>query len=69
MIETLISVLVYLIIAGLIWWAAITVIGVLPIPEPFKTVVRVVLIVILCLILIYALAPLLHVAAIGPRAR
>ncbi len=60
MIETLISVLIYLIIAGLIWWAVTTILGVLPIPEPIKTVVNVILIVILCLILIYALLPLLH---------
>lgn len=61
MIETLISVVTYLIIAGLIWWAVTTIIGVLPLPEPIKTVVNVCLIVIICLIVIYALLPLVHV--------
>ncbi len=63
MIETLISVVIYLVIAGLIWWAVSTIIGVLTLPEPIKTVVNVILIVILCLIVIMALLPLAHVHA------
>lgn len=59
MVETLISVIVYLIIAGLIWWAITTVLGVIPLPEPIRTVVNVLLVVVLCLIVIYALMPLL----------
>jgi hypothetical protein len=59
MIETLISVVIYLIIAGLIWWAMTTILGVIPLPEPIKTVVNVLMIVILCLIVIYALMPLI----------
>ena len=60
MIELLISIIVYLIIAGLIWWAVTTILGVVPIPEPIKTVIRVLMIVVLCLIVLYALLPLLH---------
>ena len=60
MIETLIAIIIYLLIAGLIYWAVITILGVVPIPEPIKTVVRVLLIVVVCLIVIYALLPLLH---------
>lgn len=63
MIEALISVVIYLVIAGLIWWAVTTILGVIPLPEPIKTVVNVILIVVLCLIVIYALLPLLHVPA------
>lgn len=65
MIETLISVIIYLLIAGLIWWAVTTILGVIPLPEPIKTVINVLLVVVLCLIVIYALLPLLHV----PRLR
>lgn len=61
MVETLISIVIWLIIVGLIWWAVTTILGVLPIPEPIKTVINVILIVILCLIVIFALLPLLHV--------
>lgn len=59
MIDVLISVLIYLIIAGLIWWAVSTILNVIPLPEPIKTVVNVILIVILCLIVIAALMPLI----------
>lgn len=67
MIETLISIIVYLIVAGLIWWAVTTILGVIPLPEPIKTVVNVLLIVVLCLILIYALLPLANLPV--PRLR
>lgn len=60
MIETLISIVIYLVVAGLIWWAVTTILAVIPLPEPFKTVINVIMIVILCLILIYALLPLAH---------
>ena len=59
MIEVLISVVIYLIVAGLIWWAVSTILSVIPLPEPIKTVINVVMIVILCLIVIYALVPLI----------
>ena len=59
MIETLIALIVYLIIAGLIWWAVTTILGINPIPEPIKTVIRVLMIVVLCLIVIFALLQLL----------
>lgn len=61
MINALVGVLVALLIAGLLYWAITTILGVLPIPEPIKTVVNVILIVIICLICIYALVPLLGV--------
>lgn len=59
MIETLISVIILLIVVGLIWWAVTTILGVMPVPEPIKTVINVLLIVVLCLIVIYALVPLI----------
>lgn len=55
MIEPLISLVVYLVIAGLIWWAVSTIVNAIPMPEPIKTVVNVVMIVIICLIVLYAL--------------
>ena len=55
MIEALITLVIYLVIVGLLWWAATTILAVIPLPEPIKTVVRVLLIVILCLVVIYAL--------------
>lgn len=63
MIQALISVIIYLIIAGLIWWAVSTILNVLPVPEPIKTVINVLLVVVLVLIVLYALLPLLHISA------
>lgn len=59
MIDTLITLLIYLIVLGLIWWAVETIIGVLPLPPPIKTVVHVILIVVLCLIIISLLLSLI----------
>lgn len=68
MIETLITVIVYLLIAGLIWWAVTTILGIIPIPEPIRTVINVLMIVVLCLIVIYALLPLIpHGGAVRLR--
>ena len=69
MIQVLISVVIYLIIAGLIWWAVTTILAVIPLPEPIKTVVNVIMIVILCLIVIYALLPLIPGGGYHPLLR
>ena len=65
MVETLISIIILLIVVGLVWWAVTTILGVIPLPEPIKTVINVLMIVVLCLIVIYALVPLIHI----PRLR
>ena len=59
MVETLITLVIYLIIVGLIWWAVTTILAVIPLPEPIKTVINVLMIVILCLIVIFALLNLI----------
>jgi len=68
MVETLIQLVVYLVIAGLIWWAVSTIINVIPLPEPIKTVINVIMIVIICLIVLYALLGVLgHVPRLSIR--
>lgn len=59
MVDTLITLVIYLVVLGLIWWAVTTILAVIPLPEPIKTVVNVVMIVILCLIVISLLLGLL----------
>lgn len=59
MIETLITLVVYLIVVGLLWWAVTTILGVLPLPEPIKTVINVIMVVVLCVIVVYALLGLI----------
>lgn len=48
MIEMLFTIIVFCIVAGLIWWL----VTLLPLPEPFPTVIRVCVVVILILILL-----------------
>jgi len=63
MIESLIALLIWLVVLGLIYWLATVVIAALPIPEPIKSVVRIIVLVIVILILIYLLVgflPPLH---------
>ena len=60
MIGTLISLIIYLIIVGILWWAGNAVLQILSpyIGEPFMSIIRVILIVILALILISVLLQL-----------
>jgi hypothetical protein len=62
MIGALINLLIYLIIVGIIYWAVITILPLIPLPAPIAQIVRVILIVILALIIIYALLGLLPAA-------
>ena len=52
MIESLIYLLIWICVLGLIYWLAQVIINAVPLPDPVKTVVRIVAMVILCLILI-----------------
>lgn len=63
MIGALISLLIYLLILGIVWWAVNAILGLLApsIAEPFLGVIRIVLILILALILISVLLQLLGV--------
>jgi hypothetical protein len=63
MVGALISLLIYLLILGIIWWAVNAILGLLApyIAEPFMGIIRVILIVILALILISVLLQLIGV--------
>lgn len=51
MLDLLITVIVFCIVSGLLWWL----VSMLPLPEPFPTVIRVCVVLILILILLGAL--------------
>lgn len=55
MIASLVTLLIYLVIAGLIFWAIWWALSQLPIPEPFATAIRVVVVLVAVLIVVYAL--------------
>ena len=63
MIDVLIHLIVVLLICGVIWWALEAILPLIPLPDPIRQIVRVLLIVVMAIIIIYALLPLLHVSA------
>jgi len=64
MIGTLISIILTLIILGVIWWAIQQLMPLLPIGEPFLTIIRVLLVVILVFIVVWVIAALLGVGGV-----
>ena len=63
MIGSLISLLVYILVLGIIWWAVNAILGLLGpyVAEPFMSIIRIILIVILALVLISVLLQLVGV--------
>lgn len=55
MIGALIVLFVYFAIAALVYWAGSAIIALVPLPHPFGAILRVILILVVCLICIYAL--------------
>lgn len=67
-IGTLIAIIITLIILGLIWWAVNQLLPLIPLPEPFRRIIHVLMIVILVLIVLYVILILLGAAGISvPR--
>ena len=64
LIGVLISVIVTLIICGVIWWGVQQLLPLLPIGEPFLTVIRVLMTIILVLIVLWVLLVLLGAAGV-----
>jgi len=64
MIGTLIGVLIYLIVAGVIWWGAEQIISLIPMPEIIKVIIRVIMILLVIVIVVYALVSLLGLIGI-----
>lgn len=59
MIGTLISIIITLIIVGVIWWAIQQLLPLLPLPEPFRKIIYVLLVVILVFIVLWVILTLL----------
>lgn len=64
MIGTLIGIIFACIVLGVIWWAAQQLLALIPMGEPFATIVRVLMVVILVVIVLYVVALLLGLAGI-----
>jgi len=59
MIEALVTLVVTLIVAGVIFWAIQQLLPLVPMPEPFHRIIYVILVVIVVLIVVYVILGLL----------
>ncbi|MCQ4188491.1 hypothetical protein [Methylocystis suflitae] len=64
MIETLIGLIFLVIIIGVFWWAATTLLRVIPLAEPFRTVVHVLVVLVGVFIVLYVAQMFLSAAGI-----
>ncbi len=55
MIGTLITIIFAVIILGVVWWAIQTLMPLIPMAEPFKTIVHVLMVIILVLIVLWVI--------------
>ena len=64
MIGTLIGIIFALVVLGVIWWAVQQLLPLIPLGEPFATIVRVLMVVIMVLIVLWVIAALLGVGGV-----
>ena len=64
MIGALIGIIFTLIFLGVAWWALQTLMGLIPIAEPFRTIIYVVSVVLMVAIVLWVAASLLSLAGI-----
>ncbi len=65
MIGTLISIIFVLIILGVIWWAIQQLLPLIPLPDPFRTIIYVLMVVIMVLVVLWIIASLLGIGGIS----
>jgi hypothetical protein len=65
MIGVLISIIFTLIILGVLWWGAQKLLALIPMSEPFPTIIHVLMVVILVIVVLWVLAQLLGMAGIN----
>jgi hypothetical protein len=64
MIGVLISIIVTLIVLGVVWWAIQQLLPLIPLGEPFRTIIRVLMTVIIVLIVLWVMLQLLGYAGV-----
>ena len=64
MIGTLIGIIILCIFLGVLWWAAQQLLALIPLGEPFATIVRVLVILVGVLIVLWVLLKILAVAGV-----
>ena len=64
MLGTVIGLILFVIILGVIWWAVQQLLPLIPIAEPFATILRVLVVLLLVAIVLYVIVALLGSAGI-----
>ena len=64
MVGTLIGIILVIIILGVLWWAVQQLLPLIPMGEPFHTIVRVLMTVVLVIVVIWIITVLLSAAGI-----
>lgn len=64
MIGALIGIIFTLIVLGVLWWACQRLMALIPIAEPFRTIIYVLMVVVMVLIVLYVISTLLGIAGI-----
>jgi hypothetical protein len=63
-IGTLIGIIIVLVILGVVWWAIQQLLPLIPLGEPFRTIIRVLMTVIVVLIVLWVILALLGAAGV-----
>jgi hypothetical protein len=63
-IGTLVGIIIALIILGVIWWAIQQLLPMIPLPEPFRKIIYVLMMVILVLVVLWVILVLLGAAGV-----
>lgn len=64
MIGLLIGIILLLIVLGVLWWAVQTLLPLIPLPEPFRVIIYVLMVVILVFIVVWVILQLLGAAGV-----
>lgn len=65
MLGVLISIIVLCVIFGVIWWAVQELFGAVPIAEPFRTIIRVLMVLYAAFVVLYVLKQILMAAGVN----
>ena len=64
MIGVVIGLIILVVFLGIVWWAIQQLLPMIPIAEPFRTILRVLIVLLLAVIVIYVIITLLGLAGI-----
>lgn len=64
MIGTIIGIIIAIIVLGVIWWAVQQLLPLIPLPDPFRQIIYVLMILLLVLIVIWVIVTLLGAAGV-----